>query len=196
LDRATSNEVMADVVQIKDAADQLGRLLGDLLEFSRIGRMVTSMERFDLADAVQQALRPMQERLEEMGGEVECPEQLVGIFGERLRIVEVFSRLLENALDFHSSERPAKIQVSILDDNDEVECIVRDNGIGIDGQYFATIFGLFNRLDAKSSGTGIGLALVKRIVEFHGGRVWVESEGEDQGSSFHFTLSKKLDVEF
>jgi signal transduction histidine kinase len=88
-----------------------------------------------------------------------------------------------------------QIRVSLLDRKDEVECVVQDNGIGIDEPYFATIFGLFNRLDATSTGTGMGLALVKRIVEFHGGRVWVRSstsEDENQGSRFHFTLSKKL----
>ena len=65
---------------------------------------------------------------------------------------------------------------------------VRDNGLGIDPQYHERIFGLFNKLDAQSEGTGIGLALVKRIIEFHGGRIWVESEGRGKGSTFYFTL--------
>lgn len=192
LEVARPEEVMADVVQIQAAADQLGYLLGDLLEFSRIGRMVTPMEHFDLGNAAAHALRPLKERLEQAGCEVESPEQIAEFFGERLRIVEVFRRLFENALDFSSPKRPVQIRVTSLDHKDEVECIVHDNGIGIEKQYFETIFGLFNRLDATSAGTGMGLALVKRIVEFHGGRVWVNSEGEDQGCSFHFTLSKKL----
>ncbi len=192
LESAEPEEVMADVVQIQSAAEQLGYLLGDLLEFSRIGRMVTPMEHFNLGDAASMALRPLQDSLEKAGGQVECPEDLAAIFGERLRIVEIFSRLFENALDFASPHRPVEIRVIALDHKDEVECIVHDNGIGIDKQYFTAIFGLFNRLDANSTGTGMGLALVKRIVEFHGGRVWVLSAGEDRGSSFHFTLSKKL----
>ncbi len=70
----------------------------------------------------------------------------------------------------------------------EVQCFVRDNGLGIESDYQGRIFDLFDRLDLKVEGTGVGLALVKRIIEVHGGRIWVESEGEGRGSTFWFTL--------
>ena len=81
-----------------------------------------------------------------------------------------------------------RIEIGAEQRNGEVDCYVKDNGVGIDPQYHDNVFGLFNRLAAEGEGTGIGLALVKRIVEFHGGRIWVESEGQGQGCVFYFTL--------
>ena len=81
-----------------------------------------------------------------------------------------------------------RIEIGVRQSGKEQTFFVSDNGIGIDQRYHENIFGLFSKLDAKSHGTGIGLALVKRIIEMHGGRVWVESEGVGQGSTFCFTL--------
>ncbi len=80
------------------------------------------------------------------------------------------------------------MEIGATKQNDEILCSVRDNGIVIEARFHEKVFGLFERLDATSKGTGVGLALVKRIVEVHGGRIWVESQGEGRGSTFWFTL--------
>lgn len=89
------------------------------------------------------------------------------------------------------TQRDPRIEIDATLDGDHVLCHVRDNGSGIDPRYHDKVFGLFERLDTEHEGTGIGLALVKRIVEFHGGRIWVESEGAGRGSTFRMRLPRR-----
>jgi signal transduction histidine kinase len=103
--------------------------------------------------------------------------------------VEVVQNLVDNACKFIGEQPQPHIEIGARQDEAEMVFYVRDNGIGIEPQYHYKIFGLFEKLDPTSDGTGVGLALVKRIVETHGGRIWVESEGIGQGSTFCFTLS-------
>jgi signal transduction histidine kinase len=109
---------------------------------------------------------------------------------DRHRLIEVFQNLFENAIKFMGEQPNPHIKVGLHSRNDEQFFFVCDNGIGIESQYHERIFGLFNKLDARTDGTGIGLALVKRIIEFHGGKVWVESE-LGHGASFYFTLATR-----
>ena len=104
----------------------------------------------------------------------------------RARCLAAF--LIENAARFMGDQAAPRIEIGTRRDSEETVCFVRDNGIGIDPRYFQKVFGLVERLDAATEGTGVGLALVKRIVEIHGGRVWVESEGVGTGSTFCFTV--------
>jgi signal transduction histidine kinase len=96
--------------------------------------------------------------------------------------------LVENALRFLGDQPHPRIQIGKRDHEDGPVFFVEDNGIGIDPQYHETVFGLFNTLDAGASGTGIGLALVRRIIEAHGGRAWIESAGKGEGTRVCFTL--------
>lgn len=107
---------------------------------------------------------------------------------DRLRMVEVFQNLFDNAIKFMGDQPEPHIAVDAREDADEVLCYVCDNGSGIDPVHHERIFGLFDRLDKSAKGTGIGLTLVRRIVEVHGGRIWVASEGPGHGSTFYFTL--------
>ena len=108
--------------------------------------------------------------------------------GDKLRLLEVLQNLLDNAVKYVGDQPKPHIEIGYrCDENDRHILYIKDNGIGIAPKYQERIFGLFNKLDASSEGTGVGLALVKRIIEFHGGRVWVESE-EGKGSTFCFTL--------
>jgi len=104
---------------------------------------------------------------------------------------EVIQNLVENAANCMGDQNAPRIKVDGRDENGRSTFSVQDNGIGIDPKYHQTIFGLFNKLEASSEGTGIGLALVKRIVEVHGGQVWVESEGDGKGSRFCFWIPKQ-----
>ena len=100
----------------------------------------------------------------------------------------MLQNLLDNAAKFMGDQKEPRIEIGSRRDGEEVVTFVRDNGIGIDPQHRERVFGLFDKLDPKGEGTGVGLALVKRIVELHGGRIWVESEGRLLGSTFCFTL--------
>jgi signal transduction histidine kinase len=111
------------------------------------------------------------------------------VTGDRPRLLEVFQNLLDNAVKFMGSQPQPYINIGMRQDGEEPVYYVQDNGIGIAPRYHEKVFGLFERLDIANDGTGIGLTLVKRIIEVHGGRVWVESAGEGQGSTFCFTLS-------
>ena len=105
----------------------------------------------------------------------------------------MLQNLLDNAVKFMGDQTEPRIDMGVREEGKEVVCYVRDNGIGIDPLYHDKVFGLFERLDAAGEGTGIGLALVKRIGEVHGGRIWVESEGQRRGSTFCFSLPQHGD---
>lgn len=115
------------------------------------------------------------------------------VYGDRVRLVEVMQNLIDNAVKFARNQPKPRIEIGAraAEPDGQPVFFVRDNGLGIDPQYHERVFGLFNKLDAQSEGTGVGLALVKRIVEVHGGRIWVESAGEGCGSTFCFTLAER-----
>ena len=106
----------------------------------------------------------------------------------KIRLLEVLQNLLDNAVRFMGDQPEPHIKVASRFDNGNTVCYVEDNGIGIAKAYQEQVFGLFNRLNTTVDGTGIGLALVKRIIEMHGGSIWIESEGDGHGSTFCFTL--------
>lgn len=110
------------------------------------------------------------------------------VSGDPGRLLELFQNLIDNAVKFMGDQESPCIEIGAMRENGEVHCFVRDNGIGIAAAYHGRVFDLFERLDTTVDGTGVGLALVKRIIEVHEGRIWIESEGDGRGSSFHFTL--------
>jgi signal transduction histidine kinase len=123
---------------------------------------------------------------------VSVAENLPQVYGDRARLLEVWQNLIDNAAKFMGDQPQPQIEIGLAGTVPDGSPIffVRDNGMGIDPKFADRIFGLFNKLDALSEGTGIGLALVKRIIEFHGGRIWVESE-LGKGATFYFTLPYK-----
>ena len=114
-------------------------------------------------------------------------------YGDRARLVEVMQNLMDNAVKFMGDQPHPRITIGALGSDREGLPIffVQDNGHGIDPNYHERVFGLFNKLDAQSEGTGVGLALVKRIIEVHGGHIWVESDGIGHGTMFLFTLPQR-----
>ena len=186
-----TKRVEADIRRINEAADKMHELLTDLLELSRIGRLMNSPETVSFQPLVMEAIELIEGRLQERGIEVRVKEHLPNVRGDRQRLLEVLQNLIDNAAKFMGEQTHPFIEIGQQGgtDNGFVTFFIRDNGIGIAPEFHERIFGLFNRLDPKIEGTGIGLALVKRIVEFHGGRVWVQSE-RGAGSTFYLTLPK------
>ncbi len=189
-DLAQGNEtrVQRDLQHIEKAADTMNSLLQDLLELSRIGRMVNPAEAVPLGRLVEEALECVAGPLNAKRVEVEVAPDLPILACDATRIREVFQNLIENAQKFMGNQEAPRIEIGSCRVDGETCFFVRDNGIGIDARYHNTIFGLFDRLNSEIDGTGIGLALVNRIIQFHGGRIWVESDGPGSGSNFFFTL--------
>ena len=178
-----------DIDHIASAADQMARLLDELLHLSRLGRVVARTERVSLSVPAKEAAGLIAGEIGRAGVTVDIMPDMPVATCDPVRMVEVFQNLIGNAIRFRRERQDPHIEVGArVNGTGEVLCWVRDEGMGIDPKYHEKVFGLFERLDTGAGGTGIGLALVKRIIEGHGGRVWVESEGVDRGSTFFFTL--------
>ena len=182
-----------DIKRIENAANKMTVLLGDLLELSRIGRQMNEPSQVDMSLLVKEVLLQLAGVITERQALVAVQNDLPTVRGDRKRIAEVVQNLVENAVKYMGDQAVPRIEIGTRQDGRDTVFFVRDNGKGIDPRYQENIFGLFNKLDANSEGTGVGLALVKRIIEVHGGRVWVESEGVGKGSTFCFTVGENLD---
>lgn len=119
----------------------------------------------------------------------------VTLCGDRLRLAEIWQNLVENACKYMGDQKEPRIEIGAETREAGEVFFVRDNGMGIDPRFQSKIFGLFEKLDARTEGTGIGLALVQRIVGGYGGRIWVESAGPGQGACFYFTLPSAVCME-
>ena len=180
--------VRADLGRIRDAVDKMQRLLSELLELSRIGRVVNPPQTIAFATLAQEALALVAGRLRQRGVGVAVAEGLPTVWGDRARLVEVLQNLVDNAAKFMGDQKHPRVEIGMREQAGERVFFVRDNGIGIDPRFRDRVFGLFEKLDPDSEGSGVGLALIKRIVDQHHGRVWVESEGKGKGTTVCFTL--------
>lgn len=183
-----------DLRRVSAAADKMSLLLNDLLELSRIGRAMRPPEPVVLTTLVQEVLAQLAGPIAQAGAQVIVAAELPVVAGDRQRLGEVWQNLIENALKFRRPGTQPVIEIGVR--NPGAVLLVRDDGLGIEPRYHETVFGLFNQLDARAEGSGIGLALVRRIVEVHGGRIWVESAGAGQGATFCFTLPANPAVPF
>ena len=194
LEQDTRNQDAAgmkkDLEYIYTAADKMGRLLEELLNLARVGHKMNPPEEVPLQAVVKEALALVAGGIAERGVEVVATQEPATLFGDRTRLVEVFQNLVDNAIKFMGDQQKPRVEIGVETAGDEKVFFVRDNGVGIEPQYQHKVFGLFEKYDPAAKGTGIGLALVKRIVEVHGGKIWVESAGIGHGATFRFTLAK------
>ncbi|MCC6301136.1 MAG: hypothetical protein IT314_17740 [Anaerolineales bacterium] len=187
--RAGNQDKIQDhILRIAHAAEKMQALLNELLELSRIGRVTNPPEHIPFAEIVQEAAERVRGRLDMNNVRLAIQDDLPAVYGDRTRLVEVLQNLLDNAAKYSGPQPTPSIEVGAADDAQRGSVFfVRDNGIGIEHQFHERIFGLFNKLDMTVEGTGVGLTLVKRIIEVHGGEIWVES-APGSGSTFYFTL--------
>ena len=179
------------VDQIQTSVDQMQLLVSDLLELSRVGRVVSTMEEVSSADIVRKAAISLRGRLEAKGVDLVVGDNLPKIYCDPARMHQVVENLLINAEKFMGNTATPRIEIGYKDVGDAYCFYVRDNGIGIDPKHHRKIFEMFCRLEemGDAEGTGLGLAIVERVLKSHGGRIWVESE-KGHGATFYFTLPK------
>lgn len=181
-------KVTSDLGYITHAADRMGQMLDELLELSRVGRTRNPPVHTSFREIAEEALRLAAGAVSRAGARVEVDASDVPLYGDRTRLTEIWQNLVDNAAKFMGTQSHPHIRVGVREAGGETEFFVRDNGIGVDKRHAERIFGLFDKLDTRSDGTGVGLALVRRIVELYGGRIGVESDGPGHGSCFVFTL--------
>ncbi len=177
-----------DVERIRGAVGEIGRLFQELVDLTQLRGRPPVPEAVDLGQAAREALAANAGRHDLGRMNVEVAADLPTVIGERHRLIEVFYNLLDNAARFMGPQPAPRIEIGLRPGEDGSVIFVRDNGIGIAPRYHARVFELFEQLDPSQEGTGIGLALVSRIVELHGGRAWIESEGDGGGTTVCFTL--------
>jgi PAS domain S-box-containing protein len=178
-----------DIQRITDGAEKMRRLTSELIALMSIGRITHESKEIPVRELVDEAVALVSERIVEKNIAVQIADDFSHVYGDQKRLLEVFQNLLENSIKFMGEQPEPRIEIGQRSEPGAAPIFyIRDNGMGIDSRFFNRIFGIFQKLDAQSDGTGIGLALVKRNIEVHAGRIWVESEGLGKGSTFCFTI--------
>jgi two-component system, chemotaxis family, sensor kinase Cph1 len=173
-----------------DGSKRMQELIRDLLAYSRVGSLGREFEPIDIKTVLDRSVRNLEMSIKESGAVV-THDSMPAMFADGIQITQLFQNLISNAIKY-CKEAPPRIHVSAKQNKKAVTFSVSDNGIGVDPQYYERIFIIFQRLHGKGeySGTGIGLAICKKIVERHDGKIWVESL-PGGGSTFYFTIPTK-----
>jgi light-regulated signal transduction histidine kinase (bacteriophytochrome) len=179
-----ANEYLSTAV---DGAGRMRQLINDLLTYSRVETQSREFNAVDMNGVVAAVLRDLEVAIDESAANIEVGA-LPTVLADEVQMKQLLSNLVGNAVKYRSVARP-EIEVACAEIGKEYVFSVSDNGIGIDPKYIPSLFRMFYRLHSRDeySGTGIGLAICKKIVERHGGRIWVESDGEN-GATFYFTV--------
>ncbi|MCJ7813262.1 ATP-binding protein [bacterium] len=180
----------AFIENASSGAIRMYQLIKDVLTYSRIERWGSSFQPTDCSEVFNEVLKNLKITIEDSRAAIACGD-LPTVIGDRTQLIQLFQNLISNAIKYRDKKIP-KIQVGAEGNDDEWLFYVKDNGIGIDPKYAKKIFMIFQRLHNrdKYAGTGVGLAVCKKIVEWHNGKIWVESE-EGKGAAFYFTIPKE-----
>jgi PAS domain S-box-containing protein len=187
LERNDKTRVTTDLTFIQNAVTSMGQLLEDTLELSRTGRVMNPPVDVPFGALIRDALAQLAELIKWSGAKVLMAEDFPTVHVDRTRLVEVLVNLIENSIKFMGDQPKPKIEIGCRTADNETVFFVKDNGIGLEKSQHEKIFQLFYKVDKKSKGSGAGLAIVKRIIEVHNGRIWVESEA-GKGCTVWFTL--------
>lgn len=192
LDKSAPGQFEQEFAYMTSAAHRMGCLLDGLLKLSIVGRVSNPPEVTSFQTVVHEAVVMTAGQAAARGVAVQVGDEDLPLLGDRLRLVELWQNLLDNAIKYIGERAAPRVEIGIEGSGRNVVFFVRDNGIGIAPRFYDKIFGWFEKLDPSSEGTGLGLPLVKRIVGTYDGKIWVESPGKGQGSCFRFTLPKAV----
>jgi len=195
LGNETSEKARSCLDFIRKAGRKMNELLEDLLEWSQTGRTVNLVDNLSLAAVTAEAVELLHIQIEARTADIRISDSLPLVKGDAKRLREMMQNLIENAIKYANPLTRPLVEIGEENSANGWTFYVRDNGIGIPAAYHEKIFDLFERLHTDRDGSGIGLAIVRRIIEEHGGRIWVESAGEGHGSTFFFTLSTGSDLQ-
>jgi light-regulated signal transduction histidine kinase (bacteriophytochrome) len=186
-----SAESHGHLQRVRDNTVQMGRLVDDLLTFARLGRKPLSKQQVSTGTVVEQVLRDLRQQADGRSVSVSVGE-MPPLWGDPALLKQVFVNLIDNAFKYTRMRAEAAIEIGSREIGGEQVFFVRDNGAGFDMRYANNLFGVFQRLHRAEDfeGTGVGLAIVQRIVQRHGGRVWAEAV-VDQGATFSFTAASQ-----
>ncbi|MEO1084324.1 MAG: PAS domain-containing sensor histidine kinase [Acidobacteriota bacterium] len=182
------DDVDGDLERIRETAATMRRMLDELLDLARVGLVANQETRVDLGRLAAETVRLLSGSIDRYGTRTVVADDLPTVLGDRQRLQRVLQNLIDNAVKFSADVERPTVEVGRRVDGGETVIFVRDNGCGIPAQQQSRVFDLFSKLDGGTDGTGIGLAIVHRIITGHGGRIWVESGGAGHGTSFCFTL--------
>ncbi len=170
------------------SADRMERLITDLLKLSRVANLQDEVQEMRFEEIVWEALELLSGKITQSNVKIDIQNDLPKVCACRNKLLTVLQNLIENAVKYMGPQTEPRIKIGSRNDGEEVVFFVEDNGIGLDPKNLSKIFGLFVKLDENSEGTGIGLAMLKRILEADHGRIWVESQGIGYGCRFCFTF--------
>lgn len=194
LETDAKEQIEEDFHYLIGAADKMDQLLAALLQLSHIGRSDRPPQIISVKELVDQSLNSLAGPLREKNIRIDIDEMPFELDGDPVRLGQIWQNLIENAIKYMGDQEQPLINIGVVEQEHEQTPVfyVRDNGMGIAAEHSERIFALFAQLNTRSSGSGLGLAMVKKIVELYQGKVWLASEGENKGSCFYFTLPRSL----
>lgn len=190
IERGNLNSLEEFMAFVLSGASRMQMLIADLLQLSRVTRKTVPFAAVNIKDVINVVMSHLSKNIAVCNAEITC-DNMPTVMGDTFQLVSLFENLLDNALKFRSPDRVPKITISAEEKDDRYIFQIKDNGIGIENKFHKRIFAIFQRLHPQGQyeGTGIGLAVCKKIAERHGGEIWVESE-PDKGSAFYFSIKK------
>jgi light-regulated signal transduction histidine kinase (bacteriophytochrome) len=190
MDKMGLDEVVMEeyISYVKKGTRQMEQLINDILTYSKLNVVEKRLDVVEVHDVMAEVKTSLAKSIYESEAEVLVTDTM-NVRGEKQLLVQLFQNLVSNAIKYRHQKRTPQITIGCVEEGKMVKYFVKDNGIGIPEKHFDTIFGAFRRLHSKIyyEGTGVGLAICKKIMDIHGGEIWVESE-ENDGSVFWFTL--------
>ena len=189
---ADADTIKQDIGFMQSAAGKMDSMIGDILELSRAGQISHKSVRVAVRELVDEAVAAVAGQIAQKKVSLQVDLPHVTLYGDRQRLAEIWQNLIDNAVKYIGGQKDPGIVLGAELSQGETVFYVRDNGMGIDPRHQDKVFGLFSKLDPKSEGSGVGLAIVKRIVEMYKGRIWLESEGPGKGTCFKFTLPEAV----